>query len=225
MSAALEMLTMRPPVPWAHHRAGGGAAAVEVAVQVGGQQPVPVLVGGLQQRLDHQPGRVVDPDVDAAERLDGRLREPLDVFDAPGVALQHEVIGAGLDLVDPRHVGARGAQRERDGAADARRGAGDDGAPSAEAEGGGPGRYRGRRRVVVRAHVRLSRRVPSSATLPARGTLRQRDPPLVSAPLAGERVALVGGQRGEVDRRLGICREHDQASRPPASPPARAARG
>jgi hypothetical protein len=52
--------------------------------------------------------------------------------------------------------------------------------------------------------------VPSSATLPARGTLRQRDPPLVSAALIGEGQGFVGGQRGEVDRRLGVGGEHDQ---------------
>jgi hypothetical protein len=48
------------------------------------------------------------------------------------------------------------------------------------------------------------------ATLPARATLRQRDPPLGAALLAGESEALVGGQRGKVDRRLRIGREHDQ---------------
>jgi peroxiredoxin family protein len=40
--------------------------------------------------------------------------------------------------------------------------------------------------------------------------LRQRQPPLAAAPLASERVALVGGQRGEVERGLGIGRQHDE---------------
>ena len=73
---------------------------------------MPVLVGGLQQRLDHQARGVVDPDVDAAERVNRRRREPLDIFDAPGVALQHELIGAGLGtgLVDPGDVRARDAE-------------------------------------------------------------------------------------------------------------------
>jgi hypothetical protein len=52
--------------------------------------------------------------------------------------------------------------------------------------------------------------VPVAATLPARGTLRQRDPPLGADLLAGEAVALVGGQRGEVDRRLRVGGENDQ---------------
>jgi hypothetical protein len=52
--------------------------------------------------------------------------------------------------------------------------------------------------------------VPFAATLPTRGTLRQRDPPLAAGVLAGEGVALVGGQRGEVDRRLRVGGEHDE---------------
>jgi hypothetical protein len=52
--------------------------------------------------------------------------------------------------------------------------------------------------------------VPVAATLPARGTLRQRDPPLGAGLLPGEGVALVGGQRSEVDRRLRIGRQDDQ---------------
>jgi len=42
------------------------------SVQVGGEQAVPVVVSQLEERLHHQPGRVVDPDVDPAPRLDGR---------------------------------------------------------------------------------------------------------------------------------------------------------
>jgi peroxiredoxin family protein len=49
-----------------------------------------------------------------------------------------------------------------------------------------------------------------AATLPARGTLRQRDPPLGAGLLAGEPVALVGGERGEVDRGLRIGRQHHE---------------
>jgi peroxiredoxin family protein len=52
--------------------------------------------------------------------------------------------------------------------------------------------------------------VTLGATLPASGTLRQRDPPRVLDTLAGEPVALVRRQGGEVDRRLRIGGEHDQ---------------
>jgi hypothetical protein len=48
------------------------------------------------------------------------------------------------------------------------------------------------------------------ATLPPRATLRQRDAPLPGPVLARDRVAAVGGQGGEVDRRLGIGGQHHE---------------
>ena len=65
-----------------------GAAAVEVAVQVRGEQPVPVVVGRLDDRLHDQPRRVVHPDVDAAEALDCELGQPVDGRAVAGVPLE-----------------------------------------------------------------------------------------------------------------------------------------
>ena len=182
-------------------------------MQVRRQQAVPLLVGGLQQRLDEQPGRVVDPDVDPAEAIHRELAQCVDLRRVAGVARDQDAVGAGLPhpglgrlgavrigLVDPCDGSPRRAQRDGDRAADAGRRAGDDRAPATKVERG----WDGRRGVGLRAHVRLSRRVGLAATLPARGTLRQRDSPLPGAVFAGEPAALVQSQRGEVDRGLRI---------------------
>ncbi len=72
------------------HLASGGPTAVVVAVQVGGEQAVPVLVGHLEERLHHQARRAVHPDVDPAPRLDRTPRELVDVGGIPGVALEDD---------------------------------------------------------------------------------------------------------------------------------------
>ena len=128
-----------PTRPLLGHHARGGATAVEVPVQVGGEHAVPVLVRHLEQRLDEQPRRVVDPDVDATEAVDGRVRQALDVLAPSGVADQHERVTARLahrslgrrSLLErhARDVGAGSGERHGDRLPDAARGTGDDRAP------------------------------------------------------------------------------------------------
>ncbi len=131
---------MRPGPGCSAHPLGGRLAAVEVAVQVGRQQAVPVLARGLEEGPHHDPGGVVDPDVETAPALHGRVREGLDVRLVAGVALQDERLAAlGLDasrrlgrarrvaLEVARHVGSLPCQRHGDGLADAARDARDDG--------------------------------------------------------------------------------------------------
>src|SRR6185503_9822585 len=79
-----------------HHRPAGRAAAVEVAVQVRRQQAVPVVVGRLQQGLDHQASGVVDPDVDPAEALDGQRGQLVDLGTVAGVARDQQAVDAVL---------------------------------------------------------------------------------------------------------------------------------
>ncbi len=89
--AADVTLTILPP-PCRDHATCGCAAAVEVAVQVRAQQSVPVVVGRLDDRLDHQPRGVVHPDVDAAPvRLDA-CRERLDGVGIAGVAGHEDAV-------------------------------------------------------------------------------------------------------------------------------------
>ena len=84
------------------HAQGRGPAAVEVAVEVRGQESVPVVVGGLDDRAHEQARRVVDPDVDAAESLHGGVGEPLDVLGATRVTRQHQRLAT---VVADRHLG------------------------------------------------------------------------------------------------------------------------
>ena len=104
----------------------------EIALHVEGHDPVPRVLVDVEQRAeDRVGGGVVHQDVEAAEGLESRLEEPVDLRSAPEMGRNRQRPAAERpDLVGDRvevlclagghdHVGARLGEAEGDRAADA----------------------------------------------------------------------------------------------------------
>src|SRR6058998_3307920 len=129
-----------PPAPLLAHAAGGVPGAVEGALQVDGDDRVPLLLAHVEDHPVAQDAGVVHQDVDRAELLDRRLDDALggrEVGDAVGVGDRPPAAGAdrlhhfvgdaprgaaavdlGAEVVDD-HRGPLGREQLGDGAADA----------------------------------------------------------------------------------------------------------
>jgi hypothetical protein len=128
----------RAPAGAGHHL-GRRARSEPGALEIDGDDPVPLVLGGPPDRLAGEDvgAGVVDPDVDTPEPPEGRVAQPLDVLaprdvrahrdGAPALAhdLRHD--GLGLDLrvrVVHHHVGALGGEGQGDRPSDPAAGAG-----------------------------------------------------------------------------------------------------
>jgi hypothetical protein len=88
-----------------YHLADGCSAPVVITVQVCCQEAMPVFVGHFQKRLDHEPGCVVDPDVDPAEGGYGSICEFLNMCRIAGITLHHHDPASGFTDSGSRFVG------------------------------------------------------------------------------------------------------------------------